>query len=107
LPSHALLFVLMHVDDLSHVIHFDRDLSADRDLPEHAALGSEVKPLLHSRCQQRHLRLAMINRGERTSEETRTLTWLPFRTGIHDHVAFVDPEHHFITDFRSTMAVAN
>ena len=42
----ALLFVLMNVDDLSHVIHFDRDLRADSDIPEHAALGFKaITPL--------------------------------------------------------------
>ena len=34
----ALLVVLMDVDHLSRVIHFDRDLSADSDIPKHAAL---------------------------------------------------------------------
>ena len=95
----AFLFVLMNVDDLSHVIHFDCDLSADSDIPEHAALGSEDKTLLPSRRRQRHLGLAIINRCERSGDETRPLAGLPFRTRIHDHVAFVDPERHFITDF--------
>jgi hypothetical protein len=45
----ALLFVLMNVDYLSRVVHFDRDLSADSDIPEHAALGSEAITPLPSR----------------------------------------------------------
>ena len=39
-PLRFLFFVLMNVDDLSCVIDFDRDLRADSDIPEHAALGS-------------------------------------------------------------------
>ncbi len=58
----SLLFVRMNVDDLSRVIHFDRDLSADSDIPEHPALGSEAKTSLPSRRRQRHLGLAIINR---------------------------------------------
>jgi hypothetical protein len=48
-PENALPFVLMNVDDLSRVVHFDRDLSADSDIPEHAALGSEAITPLPSR----------------------------------------------------------
>jgi hypothetical protein len=42
--SHSIssLFVLMNVDNLPHFIHFDRDLRADSDIPEHAAFGSEA-----------------------------------------------------------------
>jgi hypothetical protein len=60
--ENALLFVLMNVDYLSRVVHFDRDLSADSDIPEHAVLGSEAKTPLPSRRRQRHLGLAIINR---------------------------------------------
>ena len=45
----ALLSVLMNVDHFSRVIQFDRDLSADSDIPEHTVLGSEGKTLLPSR----------------------------------------------------------
>ena len=61
-PLRSLLFVRMNVDDLSRFIHFNRDLSADSDIPEHPALGSEAKTSLPSRRQQRHLGLAIINR---------------------------------------------
>ena len=54
----------MNVDDLSRIIHFERDLSTDSDIPEHAALGSEAKTLFPSRSRQRHLGLAIINRRE-------------------------------------------
>jgi hypothetical protein len=59
---HALFFVLMNVEDLSHFVHFDRDLRADSDIPEHATLGSEAITPLPSRRRQRHLGLAIINR---------------------------------------------
>ena len=102
----ASLFVLMNIVDLSRIIHFDRDLSADGDVSEHAALRSEVKTLLPSRRRQRHLGCTIINRGKRTSDEARSLAGLSFRMGIHNHVAFVDPEGHFITDFWGRIAVA-
>ena len=46
--ENALLFVLMNIDYLSRVVHFDRDQSADSNIPEHAALGSEAKTPLPS-----------------------------------------------------------
>lgn len=52
----------MNVDDLSRVVHLDRDLSADSDIPEHAALGSEAIAPLPFRRRQCQLGLAIINR---------------------------------------------
>lgn len=46
--QNALLLVLMEINDLPRFIHFDRDRRADGDIPEHAALGFEVKILLTS-----------------------------------------------------------
>ena len=41
-------FVLVEVNDLFRVVHFDRDLRTNGNIPEHAALGSEFKILLTS-----------------------------------------------------------
>ncbi len=57
----------MNVDDLSRVIHFERDVNADSDIPEHAAFRSEIETFLPSRARQRHLGLAIINRRERSA----------------------------------------
>ena len=89
----------MNVAYLSRVIHFDRDLSANSDIPEHAALRSEIKTFLSSRRRQHHPGLAVINRDERAGDEARRLAGLSFRTDIYNHVAFVDPERQFITYF--------
>ena len=95
----------MNVDDLSYFIHFDRDLRADRDISEHATLGSEAITPLPSRRRKSHLGPAIITRCERTGDEARSLTGLAFRMDSHDHVTFVDPERQFITNIRGGLAL--
>src|SRR4026207_52547 len=63
--------------------------------------------LFSSRRRQRHPGLAVIYRGDRAGDEARRLAGLSFRTDIYNHVAFVDPERQFITDFWNALAVAN
>ena len=69
--------------------------------------GLSLKPLSPPGRRQRHLRRAIINRGERTCDEARSPAGFPFWTGIHNHIAFVDPERHFIADFRSATTLAS
>jgi len=62
--------------------------------------GNRVSSLLRPH----HLGHATIDGWARTEFEAKRLVRLPFRTGIHDHVAVVDPMRHDITDCGGAMA---